>query len=326
MNFPSELTVSCQQGPVRLDRYLICQGLNQSRNKVQQMIQGGKVKVNGRQASPSYLVRPGDRVLIEEPARAPGRGRPTPEDIPLEVAYEDEHLLVVNKPAGMVVHPAAGNYSGTLVNALLHHSSRLSAAGGGERPGILHRLDKDTSGLLLVAKTDQAHTDLARQLEDRNIVRRYRALAWGLMEEPEGLVNAPIGRSAFDRQRMDVSAIRGRLAVTHYRVLEELGIASYLDLRLETGRTHQIRVHLKHLGHPVVGDRTYGGAGRPVVQRFARNQAVLAEKLLALAGRQALHAAVLGFVHPASRKYLEFSSPLPGDIGAMLELLGTSSP
>jgi len=219
--------------------------------------------------------------------------------------------MVVNKPAGMVVHPAAGNYSGTLVNALLHHSNQLSDAGGGQRPGILHRLDKDTSGLLLVAKSDQAHAVLAR----------YQALAWGLMEKPEGTINAPIGRSAFDRKKMDVSAIRGRNALTHYQVLGEYKIASHLELKLETGRTHQIRVHLKHLGHPIVGDAAYGGAGKQVITTYARRDSKSAENILASIGRQALHAAVLGFVHPVTGKYLEFSAPLPDDMQGLIKTL-----
>jgi 23S rRNA pseudouridine1911/1915/1917 synthase len=321
MAIPSDITVSSQQKPIRLDRYLICQGLNISRNRIQNLIQSGNITVNGRRAVPSYLVRPGDQVHLRQEAGPLKRSRPKAEDIPLEVIFEDRDLMVVNKPAGMVVHPAAGNYSGTLVNALLHHSNQLSDAGDGQRPGILHRLDKDTSGLLLVAKSDQAHAVLARQMGARQITRRYQALAWGLMEEPEGTINAPIGRSAFDRKKMDVSAIRGRDAVTNYRVLGEYRIASHLELKLETGRTHQIRVHLKHLGHPIVGDAAYGGAGKQAITNFARRDSKAAEKILSTIGRQALHAAVLGFVHPVTGKYLEFAAPLPDDMQGLIKTL-----
>ncbi len=323
MSIPTDITVSSQQKPVRLDRYLICQGLNISRNRIQGLIQSGNITVNGRAASPSYLVRPGDQVHLRQEAGPLKRGRPEAEDIPLDVVFEDSDLMVVNKPAGMVVHPAAGNYSGTLVNALLHHSNHLSDAGDGQRPGILHRLDKDTSGLLLVAKTERAHAKLALQMGARKITRRYQALAWGPMEEPEGTINAPIGRSAFDRKKMDVSAIRGRNAVTHYRVLGHYKMISHLELKLETGRTHQIRVHLKHLGHPIVGDVAYGGTGRPVITAYARHDPKPAEKILDSIDRQALHAAVLGFIHPATGKYLEFSAPLPDDMEGLIKMLKT---
>lgn len=323
MTIPSSIIVSLQQSPMRLDRYLVCQGLNISRNRIQRLIGSGLVKVNDHQVAVSYLVKPGDRLDINLGAVPVRRARPEAEDIPLEIVFEDQHLMVVNKPAGMVVHPAAGNYQGTLVNALIHHTRQLSAVNSGERPGILHRLDKDTSGLLLVAKTDQAHNSLAVQLEARKIVRRYQALVWGTMKESSGYIDAPIGRSAFDRKKMDISSIRGRKAVTHYKMLGEYKIISRLELKLETGRTHQIRVHLKHLGHPVVGDGTYGGTGKPVVAKFARNDVALAEQALSIMKRQALHAAVLGFKHPISGEYLEFSSPLPEDMSVLLKLLGT---
>lgn len=311
---------------MRLDRYLVCQGLNISRNRIQRLIESGMVKVNDHQSMASYLVKPGDRVDINLGAVPARRARPEAEDIPLDIVFEDQHLMVVNKPPGMVVHPAVGNYQGTLVNALIHHSKQLSNVSGGERPGILHRLDKYTSGLLLIAKTNQAHSGLAAQLEARKITRRYQALVWGLTGQTEGTITAAIGRSAFDRKKMDVTAIRGRKAVTHFKVLREYKIISHLELKLETGRTHQIRVHLKHLGHPVVGDDTYGGAGKPVVAKFARNNAALAEQALSIMKRQALHAAVLGFKHPISGEYLEFGSPVPEDMEILLKLLGTITP
>jgi len=315
------VTVSSAQSRVRLDRYLSCQGMNYSRNQLQKFIESGRVLVDGKLRPPGYLVKPGDEIEIKKDQLAAPRRELLAEDIPLDVVYEDQNLMVVNKPAGMVVHPAAGNRQGTMVNALLFHTQNLSQAGGRERPGIVHRLDKETSGLLLVAKTDQAHTNLARQLESRKIVRRYRAVVWGIFGEPEGTISAPIGRSAFDRKKMDVTKLRGRQAVTHYKVLKEYKIASLVELKLETGRTHQIRVHLQHLGHPVLGDPDYGGRSRSLFSQFASADPKQAEDLLEAIDRQALHAAVLGFVHPTSGKYLEFKAPLPGDMEEVLRLL-----
>ncbi|MBI4726178.1 RluA family pseudouridine synthase [candidate division TA06 bacterium] len=315
------VTVSSAQSRVRLDRYLSCQGMNHSRNQLQKFIESGRVLVDGKLKTPGYLVKPGDRIEIKKDRLAAPRRELLAEDIALDVVYEDQDLLVINKPAGMVVHPAAGNRRGTMVNALLHHAQNLSRVGGRERPGILHRLDKGTSGLLLAAKTDQVHTLLARQLEARKIVRRYRAVVWGILGEPEGTISAPIGRSAFDRKKMGVTSLRGRQAVTHYRVLREYKIASLVEIKLETGRTHQIRVHLQHLGHPVLGDPDYGGRARSLFSRFASANAGLAQELLDAIGRQALHAAALGFVHPATSKYMEFKAPLPGDMEEVIRLL-----
>jgi 23S rRNA pseudouridine1911/1915/1917 synthase len=317
-----KITVSAAQSRVRLDRYLICQGFGLSRNRVQKLIGSGAVLVDGRQRPPGYLVKPGDLVEVKKESLAPAKQQLSAQDIPLRIIHEDNQLMVIDKPAGMVVHPAAGNYQGTLVNALLHHARQLSQIGGKERPGILHRLDKETSGLLLVAKTDRAHALLARQLEARKITRRYLAVVWGSMGEPAGTISAPIGRSAFDRKKMGVTQLRGRPAVTHYRVINDRRIASLIELKLETGRTHQIRVHLSHLGHPVLGDPDYGGRGRDLIARFALKQAGLAQDLLEAMPRQALHAAVLGFVHPETGRYLEFSSPVPGDMSKLLQLLG----
>jgi 23S rRNA pseudouridine1911/1915/1917 synthase len=317
-----QITVSATQSRVRLDRYLICQGFGLSRNRVQKLIESGAVLVNEKQRPPGYLVKPGDLVEVKKESLSLPKKDLVAQDIPLKIVYEDDHLMVIDKPAGMVVHPAAGNYQGTLVNALLHHSRKLSQVGGKERPGILHRLDKETSGLLLAAKTDRAHTLLARQLEARKINRRYLAVIWGSLGEPAGTISAPIGRSAFDRKKMGVTPLRGRPAVTHYRIINDRRIASLIELKLETGRTHQIRVHLSHLGHPVLGDPDYGGRGRDLISKFALKQAGLAQALLEVMPRQALHAAVLGFIHPLDGRYLEFASPLPDDIRQVLRLIG----
>ena len=321
MKDPLGITVSKDQSRVRLDRYLVCQGVNFSRNRIQKLIESGAVKINGQIKPPGYTVKPGDRVTIAFGEKVCERPPLAAEDIPLSVVFEDDQLLVVDKPAGLVVHPAPGNYRGTLVNALMHHAQNLSQGRGGDRPGILHRLDKDTSGLLLVAKTDQAHWKLAAQLEARTITRRYWAVAWGLPPQEAGTINAPIGRSAFDRKKMGVTELRGREARTDFKTLKRFGIASLLELKLSTGRTHQIRVHLAHLGHPVVGDPSYGGRDRQNIQKFARKNPEEAQHLLELIPRQALHARVLGFVHPVSNEYMEFSSPLPADMAGLLEFL-----
>ncbi len=309
-----DMKVSPAQSRIRLDRYLSCQGVCLSRTKIQEMIAARLVLVNGRAAVPGYLVKPGDRVQVTPRPEARERPGLEAEDIPLKIVFEDEHLLVVDKPAGLVVHPAPGNYTGTLVNALLHHSRQLSGGSGKERPGILHRLDKNTSGLLIVAKTDRAHAVLAAQLEARRIERTYLAVVWGRLPQRSGTVDAPVGRSAFDRKRMDVTALRGRQAVTHYAVEREFEFASLVRLKLGTGRTHQIRVHLAHLGHPVLGDPEYGGRGRQVVRQFAIGRQVQAERALDLIDRQALHARNLEFRHPVSGRTMAFEAGLPDDM------------
>jgi 23S rRNA pseudouridine1911/1915/1917 synthase len=321
MNKDLDITVSRDQSRIRLDRYLSCQGVSLSRTKIQELIGSGRVIVNGRAGASGHFVKPGDRIAVSFEPSAWVRPAIQPEDIPLAVVFEDEHLLVVNKPAGLVVHPAPGNYTGTLVNALLHHSRQLSPGSGKERPGIVHRLDKETSGLLIVAKTGEAHTRLAAQLEARTIERIYQAVVWGHLPGMTGTVDAPVGRSAFDRKKMDVTELRGRQAVTHYTVKREFAFASLAELKLQTGRTHQIRVHMAHLGHPVLGDHGYGGRGRQVIRQFAKDYQALAERALELIDRQALHAGRLSFRHPADGREMCFTAELPEDMKQLMSCL-----
>jgi 23S rRNA pseudouridine1911/1915/1917 synthase len=283
----------------RLDVYLAQENPSLSRSRIQDLIAGGMVLVNGVLSRSSYRLKPGDKMMLSVPL--PEELRVEPEPIPLDIYHEDSDLVVVNKPRGMVVHPAAGNYSGTLVNALAHYCRDLSGINGVLRPGIVHRLDKDTSGLLVVAKNDASHLGLARQLKDRRVVRRYLALAHGSLPEEEGVIDAPVGRHPRDRQRMTVVVRGGRPAITHYCVVQRFSKCTLLKVRLESGRTHQIRVHLSYLGHPLVGDAKYA----PTRRHFG------------LEG-QFLHAAVLGFHHPRSGEYLEFSAPLPGELADFL--------
>ena len=311
----SPIVVSDEEEKQRLDLYLNPFLPDLSRSRIQQLIQEGAIRVDGGVVKPSYRVRAGDRVTvaIPEPSRLPLQVEA--EAIPLSVAYEDGHLLVVDKPAGMVVHPAPGSWSGTLVHALLAHCDDLSGINGVLRPGIVHRLDRNTSGLLVVAKSDAAHRHLAAQLESRTVSRGYTTLVWGRVEE-SGAIDAPIGRSARDRKKMGVRA-DGRRAVTHYAVGEEFAFLTQLDLRLETGRTHQIRVHLQHLGHPVFGDPDY--SGRSLVRGVAQQHRRRAEELLALMPRQALHARHLGFVPPITGARIELESPLPENMTRLFE-------
>ncbi len=272
--------------------------------------------MNGEQVRPSHQVSPGELIHVVLP-----RARPpevTPENIPLAIVYEDEHLLVVNKPAGMVVHPAYGNYTGTLVNALLYYCN-LSAAHDPTRPGIVHRLDKDTSGLLVVAKSDAAHAHLARQFSRRTIDREYQAIVWGLFKEQRGIIEAQLGRSKSDRKKMAV-VTDGKAAVTEYSVLERFPYLSLLRLKLRTGRTHQIRVHLAHVHHPVFGDPAYSGRQIAWGPGTPRQKAEV-QRLLQILPRQALHARTLGFVHPVTGHRMTFDSSLPPDMAAALEIL-----
>ncbi len=294
----------------RLDRFLIRATEEMSRTYLQRLIRDGNVTVNDKVAKqPSYTLRAGDRVCLTLPPPRP-LDSVAPEDIPLDIFHEDSHLLVLNKPAGMLVHPANGVNVGTLVNALLAHCTDLSGIGGIERPGIVHRLDKGTSGILVVAKTDVVHRGLSMQFERHSITRQYTAIVCGTPAKTTGTIDARIARSRRDRRRMTTVETGGRRAVTHYEVLERYPKFARLQLTLETGRLHQIRVHLQHMGHPVAGDAVYGGDQR------ARNDADTAalQQALAQLQRQALHARLLGFTHPATGENLTFSAPMPKDM------------
>lgn len=286
---------------------------------MQQAIRAGAVLVNGKRVRPSHLVSPGETIHVALPKSPPPDL--APENIPLDVLYEDEHLLVVNKPAGMVVHPAYGNPSGTLVNALLYHCRTLSTAADPARPGIVHRLDKDTSGLLVVARSDAAHAHLARQFSRHTIEREYQAIVWGLFQVPTGVIETQLGRSKSDRKKMAV-VTEGKISITEYSLLESFRYLSLIRLKLRTGRTHQIRVHLAHIRHPVLGDPAYGGRQIAWGPRTQRQKAEV-QRLLKILPRQALHARTLGFVHPVTGHRLTFDSPLPQDMAAVLEILRT---
>jgi len=290
---------------------------------VQQLIDGGHVRLNDAPARASRRVREGDRVEVVRPRREPQALRP--EAIPLEVVFEDEHLAVIAKPAGMVVHPAVGHRSGTLVHALLHRYGVLpDGTGSPERAGIVHRLDKGTSGLLLIARTDEAHRELARQIEAREVKRVYRSVVWGRLAKKTGRIEASLARSPRDRKKIAVVARGGRHAATRYEVRREGEYLTELLATLETGRTHQIRVHLAHLGHPVFGDPEYGGRRGPLM-KLAPGRRAEAALLLADLDHQALHAETLGFTHPATRERLEFTRPVPSEFQAVLDTLPCGS-
>ncbi len=304
--------------PLRLDVWLVKNMQGLSRSRLQGLVNEGFILLNNKKVKPNHRVSSGELVTITIPS--PERSTLQPEEGPLNVLYEDEHLLVINKPPGLAVHPGGGVRQGTLVNLLLHHCRELSGIGGIEKPGIVHRLDKDTTGVMVVAKDDWTHLELSSQFQRREVKKEYLALVWGELGGGEGVIELPIGRSRKDRKKMAVRELGGREALTRYKVLEDFGLCSYLAVRLGTGRTHQIRVHLSHISHPIVGDPKYGGR-RKMLGKLPPSQRDMARMLLELLPRQALHAHHLGFVHPISREYLEFSSPLWGDMAKALELL-----
>lgn len=328
-----ELTAAVEDAGTRLDRFLAGRLDGLSRARVQALIRQGEV-VNAKGAihDPGAKVKAGEMYRVTVPPPEPAG--PTGETLPLSIVYEDKHLIVIDKPAGLVVHPAAGHAQGTLVNALIAHcGNELSGIGGVRRPGIVHRLDKDTSGLLVVAKTDAAHQGLAEQFAshgaDGRLVRTYEAFVWGTPVRRSGAIDANLGRSPTNRTRMAVvRGEHGRHAVTHFEIAESFTgpdgkpLASRLRLALETGRTHQIRVHLAHIGHPVMGDTTYGSGFKSSVRRLPENAAKALENL----GRQALHAMELGFEHPITRRALMFTSPRPADVEQLYAALKPALP
>jgi 23S rRNA pseudouridine1911/1915/1917 synthase len=313
-----EIEVPANRFGIRLDLFLSNENLDLSRSHIQKLISEQNILVDGKPIKPSYKVKGKERITIEVPPLE--ELSLEHEDIPLDILYEDSDVLVVNKKAGVVVHPAAGNPSHTLVNALLFHCKDLSGINGVLRPGIVHRLDKGTSGLLVVAKNDFAHLGLSGQINDRTLLREYIAITWGHMPAQKGAIEAPIGRATKDRKKMAVIPLKGRESLTHYQVLERFDLCDLLSIRLKTGRTHQIRVHLSYLNHPVLGDPEYGGRQKWIKGIYDRERP-FAQKLLRLIDRQALHAKKLGFIHPRTEEYKEFDSPLPEDIQSVLNLL-----
>ncbi|MBA5777245.1 RluA family pseudouridine synthase [Stappia sp. F7233] len=322
-----EVTVASGEAGERLDQFLTRHAGQLSRNRVQNLIKSGHASVGGRTiVEPKYRVNEGEAVALSVPEAAPAE--PQAENIPLNVVYEDAHLIVIDKPAGLVVHPGAGNWTGTLVNALIAHcGDSLSGIGGVRRPGIVHRLDKDTTGLLVVAKTDLAHQALAAQFADHGrsgpLERAYSALVWGAPSALKGTVDAALARSTANRQKIAVMRTGGRHAVTHWQVVRRFGpadkepLASLMTCRLETGRTHQIRVHMAHIGHPLIGDKDYGAGFRTKSARLGEPARALVEGF----SRQALHAGLLAFEHPESGEVMRFESPLPEDFSSLVNAL-----
>jgi 23S rRNA pseudouridine1911/1915/1917 synthase len=308
------------QGLLRVDKFLFNRLENVSRNKIQLAVRAGNVLVNGNTVKPNYRIKPEDLLTVVLPY--PHREYEIiPENLPLNIVYEDEHLIVVNKEAGMVVHPAHGNYTGTLVNALCWHLKDVPLFQSGEiRPGLVHRIDKETSGILVIAKTEMALTKLARQFFDRTTKRTYNAIVWGTFDPPQGTVTGNIGRCLKDRLKMQVfpDGENGKPAVTHYRMLEQLGYVSLIECRLETGRTHQIRVHMEYIKHPVFNDERYGGDKILRGTVFSKYKQFV-ENCFEIIPRQALHAKSLGFMHPESGDEMFFDSALPNDMLRLIE-------
>ncbi|NIJ53174.1 RluA family pseudouridine synthase [Dyadobacter arcticus] len=308
------------QGLIRLDKYLNLHVANASRTKIQNGIEAEAVKVNGFSSKASYKVKPFDIITLSLP-QPPRDTEISPENIPLNIIYEDNALLIVNKPVGMVVHPAFGNWTGTLINALVYHFQQLPTGRNGEgRPGLVHRIDKDTSGLLVIAKTEFAMSFLAKQFSDHTIERTYQALIWGEPKEAKGTITGNVGRSAKDRRVMDVfpDESLGKYAITHYEVIKSMRYVSLIRCNLETGRTHQIRAHMKYIGHPIFNDTTYGGD--KILRSISSGQyKAMVEYCFSLLPGQALHAKSLGFIHPTTKQWIQFDTDLPENFQAIVE-------
>jgi 23S rRNA pseudouridine1911/1915/1917 synthase len=309
-----EFAATISEKSMRVDVFLAGRGIALSRSQIKNAADGGHVLVNHQAVKAGYRLREGDRITVHLPEAVPCGV--LPQAIPLNIVYEDPYLLVVDKPAGMTVHPAAGNHENTLVNAVLFHCKDLSGIGGVLRPGIVHRLDKGTSGLMIVAKSDEAHQHLAEQFKDHAIKKTYQALVYGQVKEDEGVIDAPIGRHPTDRKKMSTKSRQGRQAVTRWRVIERYGAATFLIIHTETGRTHQIRVHLTAAGHPLLGDSVYGNPKR--INMI--DHTLVRAKIKALS-RHALHAGGIAFCHPVKQTDMTFSSPLPPDMAELCDML-----
>jgi 23S rRNA pseudouridine1911/1915/1917 synthase len=299
----------------RIDVYLAEAELGLSRSQIKRLFGEGRVNVDGKKVRISHKVQGGEEVVIDQPDQKPIPF--VPEEIPLDIVFEDDYIAVVNKPAGMVVHPATRNESGTLANALLYHFQHLSSGYEKGYPGLVHRLDKNTTGLMVVAKNDQIHAALGEQLQERTLRRGYRALIWGTLQPRDGTISIPIGRSRSDRRLMSSGSAKPREAITDYETIEEFEFLSYINVNLRTGRTHQIRTHLKEKSHPVFGDPEYGGRGGRLAGIRAGYRA-MARKLLNMTSRQLLHAARLRLIHPVTGKSMEFEKQIPEDFGQVL--------
>lgn len=322
--YTSKISVDKGQEPMRIDKFLMGRLERVSRNRVQNAIKSSSIRVNDKPIKSNYKVRPLDKISILLPRDPSERHEVLPEDIPLDIVYEDESVLVLNKPAGLVVHPGIGNYTGTLVNALVHHFRRkdlpVMPSNTADRPGLVHRIDKDTTGLMVIAKTDYAMTHLAKQFFDHTVERKYVALVWGNFDEESGTISGHIGRNPSNRFQMKVfeDGEVGKHAITHYKVLEDYYYVSLVECQLETGRTHQIRAHMKHIGHPLFADTKYGGDAIVKGTVYTKYRQYVTN-CFKLCPRQCLHAGILGFTHPESGERLRFEIGLPDDMSEVVE-------
>lgn len=306
-------TVTPSDANIRLDIFLSQKLHDLTRSRIKNLIEDGLVSLNNKSAKAGAKIKTGDQISVAIPEPQPIKAEP--EKISLDILYEDKHIIVINKPPGLTVHPGAGRTKGTLVNALLYHCKDLSGIGGALRPGIVHRIDKDTSGVLVVAKTDKSHQFLSKQFKEHSIKRKYLALVWGVVKNDTGTIDLPIGRHVSERKKMSVRTSRGRRAVTHYKAIKRFDNFTLIEAMLETGRTHQIRVHLSAIHHPVAGDPVYGKKNMP--SGLPPKLTMLLKNLK----RQALHAQTLGIIHPETQNYMEWTAPLPDDIKGIIDAL-----
>ncbi|MEO0292697.1 MAG: RluA family pseudouridine synthase [candidate division WOR-3 bacterium] len=304
---------------IRLDVYLSQTPLPFSRSKIKKKIQDKEVLVNGKVAKPSYLVKKGD--IIEVIYKEPRPFEIKPQNIPISIIYEDEDIIVLNKQKGVVVHPAKGNLEGTLLNALLYHCSTLSKGVSKERPGVIHRLDEDTTGVIVFAKNEEVHSKIAEQFRKREVDKVYLAIVWGTPPMEEGEISSPIGRNFFDRKLMAVTPLSSKDSLTRFKILHSYGFASILKVNLETGRTHQIRVHLSHFGYPVIGDPDYGGRDKKILRSIGLDYHDVFNKIMEIMDRQALHAVAVEFFHPRKKKRMRFVAPIHPDMKELIKFL-----